>query len=127
MRVLKDIMLLDGFMDKRGRMYQREDIETQIRDKPFFGELDSNHELDINLSRVSHSVENLVVSDRGLSGDIRILDTPSGKIAEALLDAGIKLRTSIRATGQLGEDLRVRDLTLITFDLTKEESDEHGI
>lgn len=124
MRVLKDVMLLEGFKDRRGRTYDRADIETQIKDKPFFGELESDHGLDINLSRVSHSLENFVLSDVGLRCDIRILDTPNGKIAEALLDAGVRLRTSIRATGQLTEDLKVSDLTLITFDLTKEESDD---
>lgn len=127
MRVLKDIVLLEDFKDRRGRKYCREDLEIQIKDKPFFGELESNHGLDINLSRVSHSLENLAVSDRGLIGDIRILDTPFGKIAESLLDAGVKLTTSIRATGLLKDDLTVSDLTLITFDLTKEENDEHRI
>lgn len=124
MRILKDVMLLDGFRDRRGRSYGRSEIESQIKDRPFFGELDGDHGLDINLSRVSHSLENFVSSDDGLRCDIRILDTPNGKIAEALLDAGVKLKTSIRATGHLSEDLAVSDLNLITFDLTKEESND---
>lgn len=119
-----DVMLLDGFKDRRGRSYSRSEIENQIKDRPFFGELDGDHGLDINLSRVSHSLENFVSSDDGLRCDIRILDTPNGKIAEALLDAGVKLKTSIRATGQLSDDLAVSDLNLITFDLTKEESND---
>lgn len=127
MRILKDVVLLDGFVDRRGRKYDRREIEQQIKGKPFFGELDSDHGLDINLSRVSHSIENMLVSDSGLHGDIKILDTPCGKIAESLLDAGVKLTTSIRATGYLNEDQSVSDLMLITFDLTKEDRDEQRI
>ncbi len=127
MRILKDVVLLDGFQDRRGRRYDRTDIEQQIKGKPFFGELESDHGLDINLSRVSHSVENIVVSDDGLRCDIKILDTPFGKIAESLLDAGVKLTTSIRATGYVNNDHLVKDLNLITFDLMKEEEDEHRI
>lgn len=121
MRVIKDVVLLEGFKDRRGRRYNREDLEKQIQGKVFYGELDSNHGLDINLSRVSHSLENIRIDDDGMRCDINVLDTPLGKVVESLIDAGVELKTSIRATGLLGDDLTVSDLTLITFDLIGDE------
>lgn len=39
----------------------------------------------------------------------------------------LELKTSIRATGMLSEDLVLTELTLITFDLIGDGKDEHGI
>lgn len=50
---------------------------------------DSSNGLDINLNRISHSLENITIDDDGMRCDIKVLDTPLGKVVESLMDAGV--------------------------------------
>lgn len=117
MRVIKDNVLLRDFADTKGRKYAQAEIMSQVSGKTLYGELISDSSNDVNLNRVSHIVENARVVDGSLVADIRVLDTPMGKIVESLIDNGILIKTSIRATGMVGDDNTVTDLKLITFDI----------
>jgi hypothetical protein len=124
MRVIKDMVLLEGLRDRIGRTYPRSDLECQVRGKRFYGEFGIAHGLDISMANSSHVLENLTIDGDDLVGDMTVLDTPSGKMVESMLDNGARLQTSIRATGRLDDRLEVSELTLITFDLVREDNDE---
>jgi hypothetical protein len=122
MRYLKDFLLLDsdryGFRDRRCRLYNDEIVLSLVRDKKFHGELlDRDTTLNVDLHKVSHSVDNIRKVNGNLIGDITVLDTPVGLAIQQLLECGIQLTTSIRATGTVIEDEIVTKLFLITFDL----------
>lgn len=117
MRVIKDMVLLDGFMDTNGRKYDQKDVMSQISGKKLYGELGSNPSMEVDLSRVSHIVEDARIVDGSLVADIHVLDTPMGKIVESLMDAGVSIRTSIRAIGIIETDNTITDLRLVTFDI----------
>lgn len=56
----------------------------------------------INLKNVSHSINNLNIHDDGIYGDVRILDTPRGRIISLLEeDFNKKFKFKIRASYKL--------------------------
>lgn len=121
MRIINDVPLLVDFKDKAGRIYDRAELTEQIRGREFLGELGHRDDMKVNLERVSHSVDDIMIDDTGMRGTIKVLDTPAGKIVESLINSGVNLTTSIRAIGMVNEDMSVYDVRLITFDLVGEE------
>jgi len=75
----------------------------------------------INLKNVSHIINNIVWKGDEVWGTIELLNTPSGKIAQEIVLAGIPLGISSRAMGSvktLGETVEVQDdLSLLCWDL----------
>ena len=55
-------------------------------------------------------------------GTARILDTPKGKIAHSLLEAGVKLGVSSRGVGSLNGDKVNDDFSLVAVDIVNEPS-----
>lgn len=117
MRTLKDIVLLKDLTDRRGRRYDQASLLEQLDGKTLYGELGQNPDMTINMSKVSHMIENIRMVDGAVLADMRLLDTPCGRIAESLIEAGAVLNTSMRAIGIVDEDNNVSDFKLITFDL----------
>ena len=72
---------------------------------------------EIHFHKVSHIVTNLEKTKNGISGTIEILDTPKGRIAKNLLDAGL-LTSSLRSFGTVDSDGKVHVEEIISFDLT---------
>jgi hypothetical protein len=58
----------------------------------------------INLDRVSHAIVELYQDGNNFIGKAKILPTPMGKIAEALLNSGVTLGVSSRGIGSLREN-----------------------
>lgn len=102
--------------------YIKENVEKGVA----MGQLDHTDKAIIDLEKVSHLIENLWwggESGKDLMGKIRLLPTPSGKIAEAIVKAGIPLGISSRAVGSVmrneaqGADVVGDDLQIICWDL----------
>jgi len=55
----------------------------------------------VNLDRVSHKIVSLRESGSNFIGKAKILNTPMGKIAESLINEGVKLGVSSRGIGSL--------------------------
>jgi hypothetical protein len=55
----------------------------------------------INLDRVSHKIVQLEQRGSNIYGKAQLLSTPMGKIAQSLLDEGVKLGVSSRGVGSL--------------------------
>ena len=65
------------------------------------GELGHPDGPQINLDRVSHKITSLTQEGNNFVGKAQILSTPMGKIAESLLDSGVKLGVSSRGMGSI--------------------------
>lgn len=86
----------------------------------------------INLDRVSHVITELKNVDMGKKkgmafvGRAKIIDTPCGKIAKALIDEGIRLGVSSRGMGSIanigGINEVQKDFRLATIDIVSEPS-----
>jgi hypothetical protein len=112
-----------------GRVYPREvlmrEVEKYIKgpiaQNNAMGELDHPEASVINLSNVSHNIKKVWWDGNNLMGNLELLNTPSGKIAQELVSAGIPLGISSRGMGsvkQLGETVEVQDdFELLCWDL----------
>lgn len=87
-------------MEREVEKYRKEMIETHRA----MGELDHPETPTINLDRVSHIIESLEFDGNDIIGKAKILDTPMGRIAQSLLDGGVKLGVSSRGLGTLNEE-----------------------
>ncbi len=80
----------------------------------------------INLQNVSHLVTEARWDGTAVVGSIELLDTPMGKIAQSLVESGVKLGISSRGVGsttQQGDyDMVEDDFMLLCFDLVSEPS-----
>ena len=86
------------------------------------GELDHPEELQINLDRVSHIITDMSVDEANGLGKLKIIDTPMGNIARALLKAGAKLGVSSRGSGNVDGSGKVSDFDIVTVDIVAQPS-----
>jgi len=88
------------------------------------GELDHPPTPQINLDRISHKIDKLVMEGNIGLGSAKLLDTPMGKIAKTLVEAGIMLGVSTRGVGTIDEDSGYvnDDFNLITIDIVSDPS-----
>ena len=74
-------------------------IEEHVNRDRAVGELGHPDGPTINLDRVSHRIVSLRKEGNNFVGKARILGTPMGKIAQNLLDEGVRLGVSSRGFG----------------------------
>lgn len=98
--------------------YLREKIKN---DGGLLGELDHPEDrVDISLKDVSHKIVDLYYDDNThcVMGKLQLLDTPNGKIAKELVDAGMPIFVSSRAAGQADEKSHeVEIYQIFTYDI----------
>jgi hypothetical protein len=112
---LKEI-LLNNLTDRLGRNYDRKELEQQIIDATFYGQLDRPEGIHTDLDKISHMVSNIRFEEDVLVGDVKVLDTPAGLILQTMLDRGVKLDLSIRATGYIDRNNNAKDIKIFGFD-----------
>lgn len=112
-----------------GRVYPLEILKKQVDEyikgpvssKTATGELDHPESSIINLNNVSHLITKVWWEGNDVMGELLLLNTPSGKIAQEIISAGIPLGISSRGMGsvkQIGESVEVQDdFELLTWDL----------
>ena len=112
-----------------GRVYPKEVLEREvkkymegpIKQNNALGELDHPDSSVVNLANVSHNIKKVWWDGNDLMGSLELLNTPSGKIAQELVRAGVPLGISSRGMGsvkQLGETVEVQDdFELLAWDL----------
>ena len=86
------------------------------------GELDHPEELTINLDRASHMITEMWMDGNDGYGKLKILPTPMGKTAEAMLKAGVKLGVSSRGSGNVDDSGYVSDFDIVTVDIVAQPS-----
>jgi hypothetical protein len=95
--------------NRNGRVYPVQTLakevnrynEEYVMKNRAFGELGHPDSPSINLDRVSHLIANLKQEGNVWIGKAKILETPMGKIAKALMEGGSILGVSCRGMGSL--------------------------
>lgn len=126
----KDLYLSGLFMvgeqqNGNRRVYPKHEIERAVNQAntqlgqgySIMGELQHPNTMVVNLDRVSHIITELRLEGSNAYGKMKIVDTPCGMIAKALLDGGAKLGVSSRGTGNLSESGIVSNFVFSTIDI----------
>ena len=112
-----------------GRVYPMDILKKQVEiyikgpiaSNTAMGELDHPEAAIVNLNNVSHNIKRIWWEGNDLMGELELLNTPSGKIAQEIVSAGIPLGISSRGMGsvkQIGESVEVQeDFELVCWDL----------
>jgi hypothetical protein len=106
---IEGVFLQGNIRNRNGRMYPMETLrrevqrynENHILAGRALGELGHPDGPTVNLDRVSHKIVSLRESGSNFIGKAKILSTPMGKIAESLINEGVKLGVSSRGIGSL--------------------------
>lgn len=127
--ILEGTAAVFGVMNENNRVYEKQEylphldyLNEKIAQKRLFGELDHPQKFDVSLANVSHVIESLAYDEPSNSVKIRLrlLDTPSGKIAKTLVEAGCTTSVSSRAAGNVSENGKVKLHKIFTYDLVAE-------
>lgn len=89
---------------------------------PICGELQHPDNLSINLDNVSHAITELRMEGNNAIGKLKLVNTPKGLLAKALIEGGIRLGVSTRGTGNVSESGDVTDFSLLTVDIVHQPS-----
>lgn len=107
----------------REHLWKREinRLNEAIQRRRCFGELDHPQDGRTKLQRVSHLVTNLKVDGNDVVGEAELLDTPNGRILQALAKANAEIGISSRGYGSVktlpdGTQEVQEDFRLDTFD-----------
>ena len=131
--MLKGIIQRANTLNQNRRIYpqsilEREVINYQklIKENRALGECDHPESSVVELKNVSHIVREASMRGDDVYGVIEILNTPSGKIIQSLIESGVTLGISSRGVGSTkrqGDTQIVQDdFQLICFDMVSEPS-----
>ena len=131
--ILRGLMQKADALNQNGRVYSKAILDREVRnyqkliiENRALGECDHPDSSVINLKNVSHIVRELKMDGNEVIGAIELLDTPCGKIAQSLVESGVKLGISSRGVGSTTTEngaVKVQDdFILIGFDLVSEPS-----
>ena len=106
---IEGIFLQGDIQNRNGRMYPMNTLRREVQryNESFVdsgravGELGHPEGPTVNLDRVSHKIVSLKESGSNFIGKAKLLNTPMGKIAQNLIDEGVKLGVSSRGLGTL--------------------------
>lgn len=108
---IEGVFLQSNLKNRNGRVYPREVMAKevarytteQIDKNRALGELGHPDGPTVNLDRVSHMIVSLKEDGDNWIGKAKILETPMGKIAANLIEAGAQLGVSSRGLGSIKE------------------------
>ncbi len=121
---IEGIFLQGDIQNRNGRMYPMQTLRKEVQryNESFVdsgravGELGHPEGPTVNLDRVSHKIVSLKESGTNFIGKAKILSTPMGKIAQNLIDEGVKLGVSSRGLGTL--DVNEQGVKVVSDDFT---------
>lgn len=124
--VLEGPAAVFGIENNNHRIYEESEclphleyLQEKIGKKKLVGELDHPEKFDVSLKNISHLIERLTYdkATRQINIRVKLLDTPHGNIAKALVDNGVPLSISSRAAGVVNENKTVKIKKIFTYDL----------
>ena len=106
---IRGIFMESEQKNRNGRVYPFNVLEKEVKryNEEFikqgraFGELGHPDGPTVNLDRVSHMITRLEPDGKNFIGEAKLLSTPMGEIAKALINDGGKLGVSSRGMGSL--------------------------
>jgi hypothetical protein len=134
--ILQGIFAQFGVVNNNDRIYEESEylphleyLNKKISSNRLLGELDHPEKFDISLSKVSHVIESLEYDKqkRQLSGRVKLLDTPAGRIAKDLVKAGVPISISSRAAGLVESNKKVKIKKIFTYDLVADPGFENAV
>ena len=131
--ILSGIMQMTETQNGNGRVYQHstmvrevKNYQKLVKERRALGELDHPDDSVINLKNASHMVTEIWMDGKNVMGKLKVLDTPSGKILQELVNGGVTVGVSSRGMGSVSESngrtIVEDDFQLICFDMVSEPS-----
>lgn len=131
--MLRGILQRAETLNQNGRVYPKEVLEREIenyqkliRENRALGECDHPDTSVVELKNCSHIVREAYMEGDDVYGVIELLDTPTGKILQALVSSGVTCGISSRGVGSVreekGQQIVQEDFQLICFDMVSEPS-----
>ncbi len=132
--LLKTILQRADAPNQNKRIYPKSVLEREVQNYSKVvaegratGELDHPDSSIVSLERVCHIIREVHWEGNEVHGTVEILNTPKGKIAQDLIEAGVKIGISSRGVGETlknneGFDVVDEGFMLVGFDLVSEPS-----
>ena len=131
--IMKGILRKADTLNQNGRIYPIEILDREVRNYQKFikenralGECDHPDSSVVELKNASHIVREAYIQDGVCMGTVELLDTPSGKILQSLVESGVTLGISSRGVGSTRRegdyDVVQDDFQLICWDFVSEPS-----
>jgi hypothetical protein len=131
--IMKGILQKAETLNQNGRVYPRAILEREIRNYQKFinenralGECDHPDSSVVELKNASHIIREANMEGDVVYGVVELLDTPSGKILQSLVESGVTLGISSRGVGSTKSegsmDVVQDDFQLICWDFVSEPS-----
>jgi hypothetical protein len=131
--IMKGILQKAETLNQNGRVYPRGILEREIRNYQKFikenralGELDHPDSSVVELKNASHNIKEAYMEGNIVYGTVEILNTPSGKILQSLVESGVTLGISSRGVGSTRSEGNMQivqdDFQLICWDFVSEPS-----
>jgi hypothetical protein len=131
--VMKGILQKANTLNQNGRIYPQEILEREVRNYQKFikenralGECDHPDSSVVELKNASHIIREAYMDEGVCYGTVELLDTPSGKILQSLVESGVTLGISSRGVGSTRRegdyDVVQDDFQLICWDYVSEPS-----
>ena len=131
--LMKGILQKAETLNQNGRVYPKVILDREIRNYQKFikenralGELDHPDSSVVELKNASHIIREAHMDGNVVYGTVEILNTPSGKILQSLVESGVTLGISSRGVGstKVDGDLQIvqDDFQLICWDFVSEPS-----
>ena len=122
---MKGIFIQGEKQNHNGRVYPLNEISKAVKTLQekieggysVLGEADHPDDLNINLDRVSHVIENIQMNGSDGIGKLKLLPTPMGNICTTLIESGVKLGVSSRGSGNVTESGKASDFEIVTVDI----------
>lgn len=105
------IFMQSNIVNRNGRLYPKDILDESVnqynelfvKKRRAVGELTHPDTTKVDLDRISHLIQEVKIDGNYYIGKAKILNTPCGKIAQALLEGGVQLGVSSRADGSTRE------------------------
>ena len=131
--IMKGILQKADTLNQNGRVYPEAILDREVRNYQKFikenralGECDHPDSSVVELKNASHIIREAHMAEGVCYGTVELLDTPSGKILQSLVESGVTLGISSRGVGSTRRegdyDVVQDDFQLICWDYVSEPS-----